>query len=103
MTEEEKKQEILNFLNEKAFKPMIEYGKEFNDKHIIRVVTKTQNKKKRKRTAREMINRYHDIITHKSLSSTEFLEHLNQKKISTRLEDIEEEFNSRFNEEWLNK
>ena len=28
MTEEEKKQEILNFLNEKAFKPMIEYGKE---------------------------------------------------------------------------
>ena len=78
---------------------MIEYGKEFNDKHIIRVVTKTQTDFKRKRTAREMINRYHDIITHKSLSSTEFLEHLNQKKISTRLEDIEEEFNSRFNEE----
>ncbi len=102
MTEEEKKKEILNFLYENVFKPMLKYAKENNDKKINRVVNDTMYNIKLKDTARKMVTYYNDIIEHKTLSSKSFYEYLNQKGINTKLEDIKEEFNKRFNEEWLN-
>ena len=88
MTEEEKKRIIKDFLYEKAFKPMLDYAKENNDKKIIKIVNKTMTDFQRKDTARGMVNLYNDIVEHKTSSMEATYVYLNQKGINTKLEDV---------------
>ena len=102
MKERNKIDEIIDFLNDKVFLEELRYARKHNDKYIYEFASTTIKEMYNINSVNQLIMYYKNIIKCKSSKLKKISNYLKVRKI-VRLEDIEKEFNRKFNSKWLSK
>lgn len=102
MSEQEKKEKIMKFLNDKVFALELEYAEQNNDKKIKNTVSQTIRKFEEKVSAKDMAIYFSELISCGTTHSQDFSSYLKKRNV-IRLEDVAIDFFKVFNEDWLNQ
>jgi len=99
MSEEAKKQEVLNYLEENVWSEAERIGVENNDKHLKQGIRLTRLRMSLLPTAEKVVHFFWSAMegTEKSLNFYELMKDYDL----TTFEDVFTDFRTRFNDEWL--
>jgi len=102
MKEQIKCDEVRDYLYISVFIEALEYAKKYNDEVINTFVYGTIEEMYRITSPKRLIEYYKNIIRCGTPKLKRISKYMKDRNI-TRLEDIETEFNKKFNNKWLNK